>query len=148
MAVVKITDQQFQDEINAGLSLREIARKYNTAMVTLYKKRQKIKENGIKKPYEQSPERITMFDAFRGPVPIRMKPFNLKVGDIVTDSEPAIKNKLNKYEIIEIHDKFYTCRKISGSGHWTTSFLKVDYQIGQTGEKRLSAGARSGGDED
>lgn len=145
MPNIKITDEQFKAELEAGLQLYEIAEKYEMSIFTLYQKKYKITEKEDEEKFYKKQKRKPYL-IVDPPNPLKelpkLKKFDLKVGDYITDTEPDINKKIHKYQVVKIYRNHYLCKKISGSGSWLVSFLKADYQIGYTLKKRFSQGSK------
>lgn len=109
-----LTDQNVKDSLDKGMSVIEIALKYDLAPITVLRRIKQIeKEEKIQKAGPQTQQAIT---------------FNLEVGDKISAYEQEISKKKNIYEITGIYKHIYTAKKISGHGTWTTAFGKEEYR--------------------
>jgi hypothetical protein len=139
MAAAKVPDEAIQADFDANMTLKDIAEKYDLSLMTVYKRKKSLElksdPNYVQKRAEEKKTRKELRDASVHASPT-IRPFSLKVGDTVKDVETEVSRTLNTYEVVEIYDNFFTCKKISGRGRWKVSILKIDWQLGLIGKGR------------
>jgi hypothetical protein len=139
MAVSKVSDEAIQADFDAGMTLKDIAEKYDLSLMTVYRRKKSL-ELKSDPDYEQKRAKDIKIQKELRDIPAydppTIKPFSLNVGDFVKDVETEISRTINTYRVVEIFDNFFTCEKINGLGHWKTSILKIDWQLGLIGKGR------------
>lgn len=150
MVEPKVPDEAIQADLDAGMSLKDIAEKYDLSLMTVYKRKKSLELKKDPNYKEKRAEEKKTLQEIRGATrlkPPSIKPFTLNVGDFIKDIETEVsRDTVNTYQVVKIYDTHFLCEKISGKGHWKTVFLKIDWQLGLTGKRRTEAEGRKDDD--
>jgi|GEM_PF-5267654 len=150
MVEPKVPDEAIQADLDAGMSLKDIAEKYDLSLMTVLKRKRRLESKNDPNYKAKKPKEKKTLQETRGATrlkPPSIKPFTLNVGDFIKDIETEVsRDTVNTYQVVKIYDTYFVCEKISGKGHWKTAFLKIDWQLGLTGKRRTEAEGRKDDD--
>ena len=129
--LAKITEDDVRNCLAEGVTVQDIALKYDVATSTVLKiksivERKDRKESGVQDDEQTARKRKNLLRNANLTEAELSKPFDLEIGDIITAYEEEVSKKKNTYKIVSIQDKTYTAEKIIG-GRWKVTFLKNDY---------------------
>ena len=102
----------------SGLTFQAIAAEFGVHPETL-KKRMRGET------YTGRPQKASKINGYMKPQrPPQTVVFDLKVGDIITATEPEVSSSRRKYEVIYIGKETYTCKRASGYPYKVTFRIK------------------------
>lgn len=126
----KITEDDVRNCIAEGITVQDIALKYDVATATVLKIKSIVermdRKNKTQDEEQTARKRKNLLRNANLTETELNTAFDLEVGDIITAYEEEISKKKNTYKIISIQEKTYTAKKIIG-GEWKITFLKNDY---------------------
>lgn len=126
---MQLTDEAIKQEVKNGLSVMEIAKKYDRAVITVLKRIQKIEGTGA---ISTKGTKIQHGTASTREIKLpNLKPFDLKKGDKIKalNEDGREKPGVEKFTVERIYGSHFVCSKATG-GKYKVSFLKIDYRMG------------------